>query len=31
MELKRIAIDTSKHIVTIHGVDKEDRVILRRS
>jgi transposase len=30
MELKRLSIDTSKHIFTIHGVDKEDRVILRR-
>jgi transposase len=30
MELKRISIDTSKHICTIHGADGEDRVILRR-
>jgi transposase len=30
MELKRIAIDTSKHVFTLHGVDCQDRVILRR-
>jgi transposase len=30
MELKRIAIDTSKHVFTLHGVDQRDRVILRR-
>ncbi|BAJ83102.1 putative transposase for insertion sequence element (plasmid) [Acidiphilium multivorum AIU301] len=30
MEFKRISIDTSKHIFTIHGVDGQDRVILRR-
>ena len=30
MELKRISIDTSKHVFTIHGVDGEDRVVLRR-
>jgi transposase len=30
MELKRIAIDTSKHIFTLHGVDAQDRVVLRR-
>ena len=30
MEFKRISIDTSKHIFTIHGVDVHERVILRR-
>ena len=30
MEFKRISIDTSKHVFTIHGVDGEDRVVLRR-
>jgi transposase len=30
MEFKRISIDTSKHIFTLHGVDEHDRVILRR-
>jgi transposase len=30
MELKRVAIDTSKHVFTIHGVDLNDRVVLRR-
>jgi transposase len=30
MELKRIAIDTSKHVFTVHGVDHQDRVVLRR-
>ena len=30
MELKRISIDTSKHVFTLHGVDGEDRVVLRR-
>ena len=30
MELKRIAIDTSKHVFTLHGVDRQDRVVLRR-
>ena len=30
MERKRISIYTSKHVFTIHGVDKEDRVILPR-
>jgi DNA invertase Pin-like site-specific DNA recombinase len=28
MELKRIAMDTSKHAFTLHGVDAEDRVVL---
>lgn len=30
MELKRVAIDTSKHVFTIHGVDLSDRAVLRR-
>lgn len=30
MEYKRIAIDTSKHVFTIHGVDLDERVVLRR-
>jgi transposase len=31
MEFKRISIDTSKLIFTLHGVDAHDRVILRRA
>ncbi len=30
MEYKRIAIDTSKHVFTIHGVDEQERPVLRR-
>ena len=30
MEFKRISIDTSKHVFTIHGVDHQERPILRR-
>jgi len=30
MELTRIAIDTSKHVFTLHGVDHQERVVLRR-
>jgi transposase len=30
VEFKRISIDTSKHVFTIHGVDKEERPVLRR-
>ena len=30
MEFKRISIDTSKHIFTIHGVDEKERSVLRR-
>jgi len=30
MKLKRIAIDTSKHVFTLHGVDEQDRPVLRR-
>jgi transposase len=30
MELKRIAIDTSKHVFTIHGVDQQEQAALRR-
>src|SRR5215212_8593220 len=31
MELKRIAIDTSKHVFTVHGVDEHERPVLRRN
>ena len=31
MELKRIAIDTSKHVFTLHGVDEQERPVLRRN
>lgn len=30
MEYRRIAIDTSKHVFTLHGVDAEERAVLRR-
>jgi transposase len=30
MEYKRISIDTSKHVFTIHGVDEKERPVLRR-
>ncbi len=30
MEFKRIAVDTSKSVFTLHGVDAEERAILRR-
>ena len=30
MKFKRIAIDTSKHVFTLHGVDEQDRPTLRR-
>lgn len=30
MELKRVAIDTSKHVFTLHGVDERERPVLRR-
>jgi transposase len=30
MKYKRIAIDTSKHVFTLHGVDEQDRAVLRR-
>ena len=30
MEFKRIAIDTSKHVFTLHGVDDQERPVLRR-
>ncbi|WP_288049277.1 IS110 family transposase [Acidiphilium sp.] len=30
MECKRISIDTSKHVFTIHGVDDQERPVLRR-
>jgi transposase len=31
MQYKRIAIDTSKHVVTLHGVDEHERAVLRRN
>jgi hypothetical protein len=31
MEPKRIAMDTSKSVFTLHGVDAEDRVVLAGS
>jgi transposase len=30
MKFKRIAIDKSKHVFTLHGVDEQDRCVLRR-
>jgi hypothetical protein len=30
MKYKRIAIDTSKHVFTLHGVDEQERPALRR-
>ena len=30
IELTRLAIDTSKHVFTLHGVDAADRPVLRR-
>ena len=30
MTFKRIAIDTSRHVFTLHGVDGQDRPVLRR-
>lgn len=30
MEFKRVSIDTSKHVFTIHGVDDAERPVLRR-
>jgi transposase len=30
MMFKRIAIDTSKHVFTVHGVDEQERAVLRR-
>lgn len=30
MEYKRIAIDTSKHVFTLDGVDEQDRPVLRQ-
>ena len=31
MEFKRIAIDTSKAVFTLHGIDHHDKPILRRN
>jgi transposase len=30
MKLKRIAIDTSKYVFTLHGIDAQDRPVVRR-
>ena len=30
MEIKRIAIDTSKHVFTLYGVDEREQPVLRR-
>ncbi len=30
MELMRIAVDTSKHVFTLHGVDANGAAVLRR-
>jgi transposase len=30
MEYRRISIDTSKHVFTVHGVDEKERPVLRR-
>jgi transposase len=30
MKFKRIAIDTSKHVFTLHGVDDQERPVMRR-
>ncbi len=30
MEIQRISIDTSKHVFTLHGVDAQERPVLRR-
>ena len=30
MEIRRVAIDTSKHVCTLHGVDERDHPVLRR-
>ena len=30
MEVKRIAIDTAKHVFTLHGVDEREHPVLRR-
>jgi transposase len=30
MELKRLGMDRSKHVFTLHGIDAEDRVVQRR-
>lgn len=30
MEIKRIAVDTSTHVFTLHGVDERESTVLRR-
>ena len=31
IEVKRIGIDTSKAVFTVHGIDQQDRPVLRRN
>ncbi|MCW8087493.1 hypothetical protein [Sabulicella glaciei] len=31
MAFKRIAVDTSKAMFTVHGIDEADRAVLRRN
>ncbi len=31
MNLKRIGLDTSKAVFTLHGVDQDERAVLRRN
>ncbi|HYZ21110.1 MAG TPA: hypothetical protein VE690_03030 [Rhodopila sp.] len=31
MRYKRVAIDISKHVFTLHGVDEQEQPILRRN
>ncbi len=31
MNLKRIGLDTSKAVFTLHGVDQDEQVVLRRN
>ena len=30
-QIKRVGVDTSKHVFTVHGVDEKDRPVLRRN
>jgi len=30
-QIKRVGVDTSKHVFTLHGVDEKDRPVLRRN
>ena len=31
MNLKRVGLDTSKAVLTLHGVDHDEKAVLRRS